>query len=377
MRIKKEAIYETLFEIQDYLLSDKYKAINESNSIGQYHLEQRFLLANSRLADYDIGSIPVEPSHNLFGLKSHWAQFDAKFNGDVTPEMKCEYGVLIKETMEFLKFIESLPNNMILFKSKVSQTVDVDDEKSKMRNIMDRRQVLMAEIERQRKKEPQNEDLIKELEVQLEKLTLTYNELKGTMTKAESDSIVETKISEKISKSFEDLKGYAKVIEDEKDKIKWEYRITLWSIPFLIALFFGLYIWFLIHYNTNHDDFNTWISFMPYTMLVPIFVALMWLCVYLKDRANQISIELSTRLFNIHYLEGLMKLTNVVSTTHEDSLMKLDKATASLMDSYLAQVKHNHITEKDVSKIEIKELEANPYWKLLQKLENVIKLIKQ
>lgn len=82
---------------------------------------------------------------------------------------------------------------------------------------------------------------------------------------------------------------------------------------------------------------------------------------YLKDRASKISIELSTRLFNIHYLEGLMKLTNSVSLSHEESLKKLDKATDSLMQSYLSQVKHNHMTEKDVSKIEIHELEANPY----------------
>ena len=111
--------------------------------------------------------------------------------------------------------------------------------------------------------------------------------------------------------------------------------------------------------------------------MLPIFVGLMWLSVYLKDRASKISIELSTRLFNIHYLEGLMKLTNSVSLSHEESLKKLDKATDSLMQSYLSQVKHNHMTEKDVSKIEIHELEANPYWKLLQKIESVIKLIKQ
>lgn len=58
MRIKKEAVYEVLTLIQDFLKSDKYKAINEANNVAQYHLEQRFLLANNRLADYDIGSIP-------------------------------------------------------------------------------------------------------------------------------------------------------------------------------------------------------------------------------------------------------------------------------------------------------------------------------
>ncbi len=101
------------------------------------------------------------------------------------------------------------------------------------------------------------------------------------------------------------------------------------------------------------------------------------MCVYFKDRSNKISIELSTRIFNIHYLEGLMKLTNSVASSHEESLRKLDEAAGSLMESYLQQIKNNNITENDVAKIELKELESNPYWKVISKLESIIKLIKK
>lgn len=377
MRIKKETVYEVLTLIQYLLKSDKYKAINEANKVAQYHLEQRFLLANNRLSDYDLSSIPLETSHGPLDLRSHWIQFDAKYNGDVTPELKREYGVLIKETLEYLAYIISLPKVKVTVQHKTSQTIDLDSEKSKMRKIMSSRQSLMAEIERQTKKKPQDEDLIQKLKNELEKLNASYIEIQGTMSKAESDASVEQNISNKIKESFNELKDYAKVLEDEKNKIKWEYRISLGLIPVLIFIFVVLYIDFLNVYNTCPKRFDSWLSFLPYTVMIPIFVGLMWLSVYLKDRASKISIELSTRLFNIHYLEGLMKLTNSVSLSHEESLKKLDKATESLMQSYLSQVKHNHMTEKDVSKIEIHELEANPYWKLLQKLESVIKLIKQ
>lgn len=56
---------------------------------------------------------------------------------------------------------------------------------------------------------------------------------------------------------------------------------------------------------------------------------------------------------------------------------KLDKATDSLMTSYLEQVKYNHITIKEVAKLEKNELESIPYLKLLQKFESVIKLMRQ
>jgi len=119
------------------------------------------------------------------------------------------------------------------------------------------------------------------------------------------------------------------------------------------------------------------VDYLPYTAAVPFLVALIWLCVYLKDRASKISIELSTRLFNIHYLEGLMKLTNSLSVSPEESIRKLDNATNSLMQNYLSQIEHNHITEKEVAKIELSELKSNPYWKILQEIKNLVKLIKQ
>ena len=98
---------------------------------------------------------------------------------------------------------------------------------------------------------------------------------------------------------------------------------------------------------------------------------------YLKDRASKISIELSTRLFNIHYLEGLMQMSNSLSISPEESIKRLDKTMNMLVDNYLAQVKDNHVTENDIEKLEMTELKSNPYWKILQEIKSLIKLIKQ
>lgn len=72
-----------------------------------------------------------------------------------------------------------------------------------------------------------------------------------------------------------------------------------------------------------------------------------------------------------------MKLTNSLSITPEESVRKIDHATALLMDNYLSQNRDNYITEKDISKMELSELKSNPYWKILQELKSLIKLIKQ
>ena len=72
-----------------------------------------------------------------------------------------------------------------------------------------------------------------------------------------------------------------------------------------------------------------------------------------------------------------MKMTNSLSITPEEAVRKIDHATSILMNNYLSQVKENNFTENDVSKLEISELKSNPYWKFLQELKSLIKLIKQ
>lgn len=377
MKIAKQTIFEILSHVKDYLFSAKYKTINDSYVIAKYLIEDRLSIAYARLNEYELDDVPLEVKYSPINLRKQWEQFDKCYIGDITPEIICEYRALINKTLDFLEAIILLPKVHITNRSKVSQSVDVEDETSKMRRIMANRQALNSELEKLRKKTPLDTEKIKEIERQLNQLNNEYKEIQATKSKAESDSIIEKNIANKISECFEELKGYAKFIEDEKDKIKLEYRISLWGIPILIVLFFILYGVFLYFYNVDSASFNSWVSFLPYSVMIPVFVAIMWLFVYLKDRANKISIELSTRLFNIHYLEGLLKLTNSVSPSNEDSWKKLDKATDSLMTSYLEQVKYNHITIKEVAKLEKNELESIPYLKLLQKFESVIKLMRQ
>ena len=56
MIINKKDIHETLSLIKSYLQSSKYVAINESNNVSQYHIEQRFDIAFNRLDNYELDS---------------------------------------------------------------------------------------------------------------------------------------------------------------------------------------------------------------------------------------------------------------------------------------------------------------------------------
>lgn len=375
MKISKNYILNLLIFIIKCISDERYAAINESCGLSESVLHTRIEKAQKQLKCYWANMIPVDSSNSPFVLMSQWQQFDKDYDGTVTVDIKRKYDGLIKSTINYLDHIMSL--SPIDNNAQTESVITVEEAKLKKRNISNKRNSLLGELEKQKSKVPQDEDAIKYIEEQLEKLNAEYNEISDATEKAESDAVVVDNVSKRISEAFEQLKLHTKDIEEERNHVKREYLITLGCIPVFTACFIGFYIWFLIIYNGNMVKFNSWLAFLPYTIIIPIYVALLWLCVYLKDRASKISIELSTRLFNIHYLEGLMKLTNSLSSNSSEAVKRISTTADALMKSYLSQISKNHLTEAEVSKMESKELESNPYWKYLHEVKDLIKLIKQ
>lgn len=378
MVIYKKDILSLFAFVQDKLLSPKYYGLNEANKVVKYEIIDRMHQAEKRMSLLDSDKVliynGVEPPEII---RLDWEKFDRSLDGNISDACKQNYKFLIDQTLALVNSIRPLP---IESKSKdelPSKAADKEGVDEKLSRLTKSRESLKNEIERQEAKEPKDEIKIQSLKVQLKNLDSEYRATLESKKKIVSDTVVGQNISNEVTEAFEKLKAYTTVIEDERVRAKWEYYISLFSIPFLIIVFIALYVFFIYDLVTNRDDFSEFIDFLPYTAAVPFFIALLWLCVYLKDRASKISIELSTRLFNIHYLEGLMQMSNSLSISPEESIKRLDKAMGMLMDNYLAQVKDNHVTEKDIAKLEMTELKYNPYWKILQEIKSLIKLIKQ
>ena len=302
-------------------------------------------------------------------------QFDNNFDGSISVVIKRQYENLITSTTNLINELVSRLSIDSSIKTEPINSVEEADLKKLF--IANKRKILMDKLEQEREKKPQDKDAIKSIENQLLKLNTEYNELKEAKEKVLSYKVAVDNVSERISTAFEQLESYTKVIEKEQEHVNWEYITALICIPSFAVCFIALYVWFLMVYNDNLEKFNSWLAFLPYTIMIPVFIALLWLCVYLKDRASKISIELSTRLFNIRYLEGLMKLTNSLSFNSNEALNRINTTADSLMKSYLSQISRNHLTEIEVSKMECSELESNPYWKFLYEIKELIKLIKQ
>lgn len=375
MNISKNFILHLFSFITKCLYNDKYEAINESCSISKYALLGKITMAQDKLSDFETTMIPIDTPLSPINLMELWKQFDNNFDGSISVVIKRQYENLITSTTNFINELVSRLSIDSSIKTEPINSVEEADLKKLF--IANKRKILMDKLEQEREKKPQDKDAIKSIENQLLKLNTEYNELKEAKEKVLSYKVAVDNVSERISTAFEQLESYTKVIEKEQEHVNWEYITALICIPSFAVCFIALYVWFLMVYNDNLEKFNSWLAFLPYTIMIPVFIALLWLCVYLKDRASKISIELSTRLFNIRYLEGLMKLTNSLSFNSNEALNRINTTADSLMKSYLSQISRNHLTEIEVSKMECSELESNPYWKFLYEIKELIKLIKQ
>lgn len=364
--------------IHDKLLSPKYYSLNEANNVVKYDIVDRMQQVESRLATFGSDTVLIKngvKSPEL--IRRDWGIFDSNFDGNVSDGYKLSYKLLIEQTLALVNSLMPLSQDnkpKVELPGKAADKEGVDEKLSRLDKS---RESLKEEIKRQEAKEAKNENYIQDLKARLKIQDTEYRATVESKKKIVSDAVVGQNISKEVTEAFEKLKAYTTVIEDERVRAKWEYYISLFCIPFLILAFAALYGFFIRDLVTNRDDFSEFLDFLPYTAGVPFFIALLWLCVYLKDRASKISIELSTRLFNIHYLEGLMQMSNSLSISPEESVKRLDKTMGMLMDNYLAQVKDNHVTENDIAKLEMTELKSNPYWKILQEIKSLIKLIKQ
>ena len=377
MKSSKEQLYSLLRDISTLLYSSKYAELNRSNLVDLGKMTERFRYARNKLdklpEEITLENIDYLPSD----MNNAWKHFDAVFNGTVTESVKKSYGVLIKKTSSFLEYLKSLSNKQDSKRPAYNvRSISVEDEKKKQARLKKRYDMLRESIVREQN--TGNSDT-GEMEALLKQLDAVAEEMKKVQNKvesAEANKKTEIHWAKRIEQAFNDLDNYTQSIENERGKATVEYWLFLGATWILVALFACLYCHFIASIQHHTTILREWIDYFPYGMMAPLFALLIWLCVYQKNRAHKISIELTTRLFNIHYLEGLLKLTNTLSANPDEAIGKIDHAVDSMLRSYLKQVDRNHLSEMELSRMEAKEMEGSPYWKLLQEIKELIKTIR-
>lgn len=308
------------------------------------------------------------PSDLLESVAFNWTQFDkkaaAKLEGDDIK--KC--GELIFRTITTFNSVRNwlahsnFSDNSNPRKERI-RAKDPTVETIRLEDLARRRARIQAKYEHAKATEPRNQAKIKDLEQEFKAATDQYLEAKENLQDLKEISEEYKQIDSMIDKSFRNFSTDTH-LDEELKKLRLECQVLNWSIIAVVVLFLGFYASFL--FNQVYLHLYWWRDYMLYTACVPLVIALLWMLVYLKNRASKLCIELSTRLYDIHYIEGLMKMINGASQTNEQSLGKISHIVDSMVASFLNNVSNTVNTSEKISSLEKAELKNNPYWKFVE-----------
>lgn len=367
------SVYNCILRIKSGLDSDNYQDLNMANKETVELINEAIIDVETILKANNTRHLRIRSEKSPENIEKLWDYLDRTYSGQVTEDFRKMYEKILEITKDFLiSLINMFPldnNQTVPFRVK-----STEDEQERLESISKRRLEVKKIYEKALKNEPRDEEMIKKLKDQLDALGETYIETKMNLDGIKTDSAEEERMRNRIDDAFNFLSN-DNHLDKELTKLQWEFYCMLVLIAITVVVFFVFYGTFL--YNLNTLKLTGWYEYLPYTMSVPITIGLLWLFVYLKNRANKISIEISSRLYDIRYMEGLMKMTNTMSRTSDEASQKIEELIRSMVDSFLNKMSDRTFKEKDMSIIEKQEIENSPYWKFLSELKDLINLIKK
>jgi preprotein translocase subunit SecE len=364
--------YNIITRIKSRLNSDKLQKLNYENKDVVEQINKVIAETRTTLSTIPSQLVTIEGLYSLDKIEMLWIDLNNSYKGEVTAEFKNKYKESLQITKDFFNSLSVTPaesHQTVSFRNK-----STEEEQARLESLSKRRLEVKQLYEKALKEVPINEEKVQKLREQLEALGETYIETKKNLDGIKNDSAEEVRMRKRIDDAF-DFLSKDNHLEKELAKLQWEFYAMLVLIALTVIVFIIFYGAFLYHLNSL--ALTSWCEYLPYTMSVPIAIGLLWLFVYLKNRASKISIEISSRLYDIRYMEGLMKMTNSMSRTGDEASQNIEVLIRSMVDSFLNKMSDKSFKEKELSIIEKQELENSPYWKVLNELKDLVNLIKK
>lgn len=171
-----------------------------------------------------------------------------------------------------------------------------------------------------------------------------------------------------IKNAFNELNEYSVPIETEKKRLNWMFIIyALLCIATLTIL--AIYEYKFIERFNNQSIPNTWISYLPFYLPVPLCAGLLWVFIFQMNRAQRQLILLTDKLHHVKYIEGLLLAINTLSTNTSEGAIKIQQTINSIIDNYLRH--QQRVIEPQIQK-ELSQDQTD-----LKQLTNFIREIKE
>ena len=184
---------------------------------------------------------------------------------------------------------------------------------------------------------------------------------------------IEQSMETRIKDAFKELSRYTNVLEKERDTLVREYNFIFTGIVITTIFFI---VWLCEFYGkvlANDLVLSDWYDIIPYYLPIPVFVAIFWVLIIQKNRANRLSYRLSEELFQIHYLEGLLLTSNKLLLDPEASVERFNSALESIVRCYLTRLESTQDNSDDNNMMSINATDAESIIKSLKELIQTVK----
>lgn len=222
-------------------------------------------------------------------------------------------------------------------------------------------------------KEPNVEKLKKEYQSSINDINEQIEELEATSNKHEEGQEIELRWSTRIKESFEILNEKTRSLVVQKYLSRGEWIFWIVMILVALVLFVIWCFWFENHISVESTiKIDNYYTLFPKIMPLPIFIGLLWVFVVQKNKARRIEITISTMLFNIKYLEGLLMMVQKLSKNNDNAIEHINDFLQDIVHQYIVQIGKKDVTTESINKISDEEEKENPLIKNMSDIKNVI-----
>lgn len=370
MRIKvdKEKTMESIDDILS-LFTDpgNHDALESINAL-RYSMIPRLRKALSHIEkisqpiSFDLDLVPTDISKQFHEILTTWPK-------QPIDQHKTNLGKVVKRIVRMANYVNSLPTDTEPLKPLQPNTIV-----SELERLRSARESVLKQIEAENKKgDEKDENRLAELNSTFASLNARIETLQKENVRVKEAAQMEQGMEARIKDAFKELSRYTSVLEKERDTLVREYNfifagIVLTSIIFIVWLckFYGMVL-------SDELVLPDWYDIIPYYLPIPLFVAIFWVLIIQKNRANRLSCRLSEELFHIHYLEGLLLTSNKLLLDPEVSIDRFNSALDSIVKCYLTRLESAQDNSDDDKMMPINATDAESIIKSLKELIQTMK----
>lgn len=359
MQIKKSELLRQLnslkLTVESEIFKDYLKEINGDKYSIQRRIQEDIKYVQNKLddiVDYYYQFLPND-------LDFQFKDFCKSNSLPLSNSQKSLLGIIIKRYTEMLSYCHSLSKKKI--DSPTYETINLKNEYLENRNKLTKIQVKILTLEEKLLSLSPSEkvelNMLREDEKELSRIIdRQYEEIQNNRINTFSiDSW-----DEKIKNAFYKLSEEVDILTTEATHLKIEFRIYV--VLLIIPLFVAGFCFYTIFKDISWISLllKNPIGLLPYYSPLPFAIALFWVLIVQKNRAQKLYIQIEHEIFNLNYLKSLLLMVNQLSNNREDAINTIHNAVNKQVDYILSQIDRTQdrvlLKEKEFDEKEINEL---------------------